>query len=401
MIHDPCPSWSEQHLRELARAIEVYESCGEHEFEPWSQAHPDDDPALASRVRALREAQLQTRPGADGAGALERIGGYRVLHRLGEGATGIVLLALDEPRGRLVALKVLAPHVGRRERLRERFRREARAIARLQHPGIVPLLETGEDRGQPYQVLEYVEGLTLEDGLERLRMLVACAADVSTHEITEAWCLPHGAPIPADLARAAGQWGGEIALALAHAHAHGVVHRDVKPSNVMIDAAGRARLLDFGLARSSADLRITWSADLLGTPQYMAPEVISKGIGATDERVDLFALGACMYEIATLCSPFEGRTSLKVLQAVLECDPLPPSRLNPRAAPEFDAICALALAKDPGRRYRSARDLAEDLDALRVGRAPRGSGKGLELQLPRIGDTRFAAKLRRWLAGLG
>ncbi|TAJ18806.1 MAG: serine/threonine protein kinase [Planctomycetota bacterium] len=383
----PADSRDEHELGQLdlAQAIELFEMRGPIALEHWLRARPQADPAIARQVRTLRDAGLLAGGVEPRERVPERIGRYRVLRWLGAGATGVVRLALDEREARLVAIKVLAPSFARNARLRERFDREARAIARLEHPGIVPILEAGVDGGLPYQVLEYVEGTSLEEGLDRLRALVTAPAEVGAANIAEALRLPHWAAVPPDLVRAALDWGKAIAHALAHAHERGVLHRDIKPSNVIIDTAGRARLLDFGLARVADDARMTWSADLIGTPQYLAPEIIRAGIGRADERVDVFALGACIYEIATLTSPFDAASSTRVLEAVLAHDPPRPSRINARASDSFDLLCAGALAKDPRRRYRDAVALADDIERVRAGEP-----------LP----PREQARWRHWLANV-
>lgn len=362
----PVPSASEERL--LARAIEVYERHGPEALESWLRKRAGSHAALERQLLALGEAGLLG--GGEEAEPGPRIGRYQLLRRLGAGAMSVVHLAHDADLDRLVAVKVLTPALVGDERLRERFRREARAIALLRHPGIVPVIEVVEDDGQLFTVLEFVDGTSLEEGLARLVELCEGRAQAVTRaHIDEAFRLDEGARLPESLPALAAHWAGELAQALEHAHGAGVVHRDVKPSNIMIDEDGRARLLDFGLARILDDARMTWSQDVIGTPRYLAPEVVQRGVGDTDHRVDLFALGACLHELLTLAPPFTAVSAAQVLRQVVEHHPAPPSRTLRGVSRDLDAICAVALAKDPAKRYLDARSMADDLGRFLRGEA--------------------------------
>jgi serine/threonine protein kinase len=346
----------------ISRAIDVFERRGPEAYRHWLRRQTGDAEALDRQMSGLHEAGLLHAPLEEA--EQRRLGRYRLLRRLGAGAMGVVYQAIDDALDRLVAIKVLAPAFAQDERMRERFRREARAIALLRHPGIVPVLEVGESEaeGELYTVLEYVEGTTLEEGLLRLRALDQAPAAVDAGTLKEAFRIAGGVSLPTGLAATAARWVGELADALAHAHAPGVVHRELKPSNAIVDESGRVRLLDFGLAQIAEDARMTQSADVLGTPQYLAPEVVKQGVGTADARVDVWSLGALLHELLTLRPAFEGTSAAQVLQRVLEQDPPPPSRVLPAARGDLDAIVAVALAKDRARRYSSAAELRDELE---------------------------------------
>jgi Protein kinase domain len=263
------------------------------------------------------------RPGAEH-------GPYELLEELGRGAFGVVYRARDRRDGRPVALKVLTSVAGSGA---ERFAREAAGLARLRHPGVVGLLDAGVARGFPYLAMELVEGGSLED-LERFGASPTRAAQLIR----------------------------DVALALAHAHAQGVLHRDVKPANILLDALGRPRLADFGLARLvERDSSLTVSGAMLGTPAFSAPEQLRGDRGAVDARSDVYALGATLYSLLTGRPPHLKESYDATLRAVLEDDPLPPSACMPGVPPALDAICVRCLAKAPAERYPSAEAMAEAL----------------------------------------
>jgi Tol biopolymer transport system component len=291
-----------------------------------------------------------------------RLGPYEIVAPLGAGGMGEVYRARDTRLDRTVAIKVLPPQLAADPQLRERFEREARAISSLQHPHICALFDVGRDGDHEFLVLEYLEGETLADRIGRAGALaVADALKVAT----------------------------EICGALDKAHRSGIVHRDLKPANVMLTKAG-AKLLDFGLAKAAAPAvatpglsmaattppNVTAQGTLLGTFQYMAPEQI-EGLDA-DARTDIFALGALLFEMLTGRTAFEGKTRASLLGAILKDEPPRVSTVKPLSPPALDRIIATCLAKDPGDRYQSARDLLRDLgwvaspDAARATPEPEG-----------------------------
>jgi TolB-like protein/Tfp pilus assembly protein PilF len=272
-----------------------------------------------------------------------RLGRYEIVSALGAGGMGEVYRARDTALDRTVAVKVVATlDPSRPERL-ERFHREARAISRLSHPHICTLFDYGEQDGQPYLVMEYLEGQTLAERLEEGPL-----------------------PLP-DVLR----HGRDIAEALDAAHRQGVVHRDLKPANVMLTASG-VKLLDFGLARVTAEASgppstdtVTRTGVVMGTLPYMSPEQL-EGREA-DARADVFALGVLLYEMATGRRPFEGGSDAARIAAVVTGEPPPLGQVRPDAPPALERIVGRCLAKDPDRRWQSARDIALELETAAAG----------------------------------
>jgi hypothetical protein len=272
--------------------------------------------------------------------ANKQFGRYEILAELGRGAMGIVYKARDPQIGRIVALKtvLLRGHdPEEEEEFRKRFLCEAQAAGRLHHSGIVAIYDAGEDRENhnPYMVLEFVSGEPLNRILAREKKL--------------------------PLARAL-QLAEEIAVALDYAHAQGVVHRDVKPANILVTEEGRAKIADFGIAQLNLS-HFTLPGRVLGTPAYMAPEQLS-GEGV-DGRSDLFSLGVILYAMVTGHSPFQGNSATTVCFKVVNRDPMPASALDMDLPPALDAVISRAMAKDPARRYQRGSELAEDLRGLK------------------------------------
>jgi hypothetical protein len=267
-----------------------------------------------------------------------RLGGYRVLKKLGDGGMGIVYLAEDTALRREVALKVLRPSLARRTSARKRFLREARAVAAVEHDNIVPVYQVGEERGVPYLTMPVLKGTSLE---QRLR--------------------ENGALPVADVLRL----GGQIALGLSAAHERGLVHRDVKPGNVWVEPDGHAKLFDFGLARARApepDEPLTELGTLIGTPAYLAPEQ-ARG-QPVDGRADLFSLGCVLYRMATGQAPFPGDDLAAALLSIAAGDPPPPSSVNPSIPGALSELIVQLLAKDPRGRPASAAEVARRLATL-------------------------------------
>jgi serine/threonine protein kinase/class 3 adenylate cyclase/predicted ATPase len=265
---------------------------------------------------------------------------YRVLKLLGQGGMGVVLLAEDTQLQRRVALKVIRPDVGQSLAHRQRFLREARAMAQIRSDHVVTVYQVGQVENVCYLAMELLDGQSLERCLERVGQL--------------------------PLAEAV-RIGREIALALAAAHARGLVHRDVKPANVWIEApTGRTKLLDFGLARPlTEDVHLTAPGLVVGTPMYMAPEQ-ARG-EETDARADLFSLGCVLYQMLTGRPPFEGKTAVAVMTAVVTNTPPPADRSNPGVPTQLSALVARLLAKEPGDRPASAESVSAELQAIERG----------------------------------
>ncbi|HUF31161.1 MAG TPA: protein kinase [Gemmatimonadaceae bacterium] len=273
----------------------------------------------------------------------ETIAHFRFVRKLGEGGMGQVWLADDLRLSRRVALKLLPELTVGDDRTKRRLLQEARAAAGLMHPNVCVIYEAGESQdGIPYISMEAVEGQTLRDRIARGRPAIAEATSI----------------------------GAQMAEALAAAHAKGIIHRDIKPGNVMIAAGDQVKVLDFGLAKVTSDsaqlteetaVRSATGA-VVGTTPYMSPE---QGLGRQlDHRSDVFSLGIVLYEMVTGRRPFEGQTTSELIYHIIEKEPEPVRRLNPSAPPELETIIHKCLQKDPANRYQSAADIATDLRAI-------------------------------------
>lgn len=277
--------------------------------------------------------------------------------KLGTGSFGHVFLAHDTELDRDVAIKIHRFAHDRGTAEIQRFIREAKNAARLQHPSIVSIYETGQtEDGIYYLVNEYVPGETLQTKIRNQSISLNEGLGYLT----------------------------QLADALQDAHLHGIVHRDVKPSNIIIDPAGRVHLTDFGLAKSTAaDDTMTGAGQVMGTPAYMSPEQASGRSVEVDARSDIYSLGVVMYEILTSQQPFQGKSRLLLLQ-VLEDDPRPPSQLNETIPRDLETICLKALSKLPRLRYQTAAEFADDL---------RRFENGEPIQARPIG---YAGRFARW-----
>jgi eukaryotic-like serine/threonine-protein kinase len=295
------------------------------------------EPAAPASIAAVLDHIARLGPPA-GPGMLGRLDHYDLLHVVSRGGFGTVLRARDTKLDRVVAVKLLAPNLSADAAARRRFAREARAAAAIRDDHVVAIHAVREDGPAPYLVMEFVEGGTLAD---RLR---------------------GGRPLPV---RDGLRLGAEIARGLAAAHARGLVHRDVKPANVLLDAAtGRARLTDFGLARVAAGApdALTATGALFGTPGYMSPEQ-ARG-QPLDARSDLFSLGVVLYQMTTGELPFRGPDVLSVLTALALDTPPAPAERNALVPPELSALVGRLLARDPAGRPATARAVADELQAL-------------------------------------
>jgi serine/threonine-protein kinase len=266
--------------------------------------------------------------------ALPRIPGYEVEGVLGQGGMGVVYQARHLRLNRPVALKMLLGGAFASPRERERFQREAEAVAGLRHPNIVQVYDVGDVDGRPYFTMELVEGGSLDQKLA-------------------------GTPCPA---RQAAALVAVVAEAIQAAHQCGIVHRDLKPANVLLTAEGTPKVTDFGLARRlEGGGGLTQTGAAMGTPSYMAPEQARGDKGALGPATDVYALGAILYECLTGRPPFRAETATATLRQVVEEEPVPPARLNPRVPRDLETICLKCLQKGPSQRYASAAALADDL----------------------------------------
>jgi len=296
--------------------------------------------APLSREGVATPALDQTRP-VNFSTPLRQCGRYQLIRELGRGGMGVVHLARDPDLDRLVAIKMIAPG-GRDEGKRLfRFEAEGRLLARQRHPNIVQVFETGEEQGQPYLVMEFVDGPSLSQQLAGRPMKPRAAA-----EMLEA------------LARAVG-----------HAHQAGILHRDLKPANVLLAADGTPKISDFGLATTlEAGQALTRTGEVVGTPVYMAPEMATISGSKAGPSVDVYGLGAILYEALTGQPPFMGVDALLILTQVLHADPVPPRQVAPQVPADLQTICQAAMAKDARKRYATAEALADDLKRFLEGR---------------------------------
>src|SRR5438876_3053625 len=317
----------------------------------WSISMRDGSIWTASGRWSLPGRATPTCPRRRATSPVRPAGRYQILRRLGSGGMASVYLAHDPLLSREVAIKVprLEGDGDTDEETLKRFQAELRAIGRLNHPNVVTIYDGGQEDGTPYLVMEPVEGESLAQLIRR------------------------EAPLPVDRA---GDIAREIAGALAYAHSLGIVHRDVKPQNVLIDRTGRVKVTDFGIAKSS-DVTRTTTGTLLGTPSFMAPEVVA-GQQVT-AAADIYALGVVLYQMLTGHVPFEAENAIAAAVRSQREDPRPPSDLAP--LPDWlEAVVLHALERDPARRYARAADLAEDLS---LERAPEPPDEPPELELER------------------
>ncbi len=306
------PRWAEQ----LADQFEVHRA-----IESSEQATP----RMGDRPPSGRG------PDAEPAGKV--VAGCKVLEGLGRGGMGVVYRARQPGLNRDVALKMILAGAHASPAATARFRAEAEAVARLQHPNIVQVFRLGEHDGLPYLVLEYVPGGTLARALD-------------------------GTPMPP---RRAAETAEVLARAMHHAHGQGVVHRDLKPGNVLLAADGTPKVADFGLAKLlEGGEPLTPTGDVVGTPSYMAPEQAG-GPARVGPAADVYALGAILYEMLTGRPPFRAETAQETLRQVVSEEPVPPGRLRPRLSRDLETICLKCLEKAPAKRYASAEALADDL----------------------------------------
>lgn len=325
---------------------------------------PGHERAIAAEFVGMERARQ-----ADGTaqGETERVdllGPYRLLDEIGRGGQGTVFRAEDTRLGRTVAVKVLPVHAARDLDALQRFQREATVAARLDHAGICNVLDVGQNAGKAWIAMRLVDGVPLSrliaDDPASTWLDVATAREPAT--------LKPAAPGSAPCADVEGMLNffEKAARALHVAHEAGIVHRDIKPGNIMVTPEGEPAIMDFGLARDSAATTLTGTEDVLGTPAYMAPEQVAPRRGGTDRRTDVYALGASLYEALTGQRPFTSPTREGLYRSILEHAPVDPRRLNPRLRRDVKVVMATAMAKESHRRYLSALDLAEDLRRARL-----------------------------------
>src|SRR5688572_25624557 len=266
---------------------------------------------------------------------LRSFGDYELLEEIARGGMGVVYKARQKSLGRIVAVKMLLFGEQSGKEMAQRFRAEAAAAASLQHPNIVAIHEVNAHEGQPFFVMDFIEGQNLA------RLNAEC-------ELRNAEWL-----------RRAARYVKIVAEAIDYAHERGILHRDLKPSNILIDGFDQPRVTDFGLAkRLYEDSELTLSGQVLGSPNYMPPEQAEARRGLVGRRSDVYSLGAILYHLITGWAPFVGGTLTETLQAVVNTEPVAPRLLNPSVPPDLETLCLKCLQKEPSRRYPTARALA-------------------------------------------
>jgi serine/threonine-protein kinase len=283
-----------------------------------------DAPRAPDGKKAARAAEL-----------LGELGDYELLEEVGRGGQGVVFRARQKSLNRTVALKVISLGQWASKAHLKRFRLEAEAAARLEHPGIVPIHEVGERDGQCYFSMKFVEGGQLDEVVRRTPMSIRQAAELIA----------------------------KVARTVHYAHEHGILHRDIKPGNILLDQKGQPHLTDFGLARLvETESTMTRTLEVLGTPSYMAPEQAVGNNAAVSSVTDVYGLGAVLYQLLTGQPPFAGGTTYETTKLLLDTEPRQPRLLNPKIDRDLSTICLKCLEKDPKRRYASALALADDLE---------------------------------------
>ena len=307
--------------------------------EPRSGIASLDERAADSSV-ALRLVAGEAGGGQDAQGLTKKFGNYEILGEISRGSFGVVYKARQPGLDRIVALKVLLAGAYASAEAVARFQREAKAVARLKHPNIVPVYDIGIYEGHHYFAMEFVEGQSLSDLIKK-KLLSTSQALVFAEALSDA---------------------------VESAHKAGVIHRDIKPSNILVDQEGRPHITDFGLAKQvDLDTKYTVSGTTLGTPAYMPPEQARGEIEKIDARSDVYSIGAVLYEMLTGETPFAGRSLLEVVVAVINQPVRPPRQFNPKLNHDIQTMVMKCLEKDPRQRYQSAAELRDDIRRFRGG----------------------------------
>lgn len=388
---DSCPACRRAHreTKELLDAMHVAKGMQERTF-IHATSSTSSQPAIGSSPSQFADWE---------AGA--RLGDFEIIELVGRGGMGAVYRARQMSLNRVVALKILPSMVAASGDALSRFQREAQAAARLHHTHIVPVYAQGQEGGHFYYAMEMIEGIDLGRILQTDpgRLYLSTASADGPREFTDR----HGPPQPASggspaasRASSRNDRGGsspptvpaatdasalshsgiarqqadyrrlarliaQVADALAHAHRHHVLHRDIKPRNLLLGADGHLHITDFGLARLLDEPSLTISGEMLGTPAYMSPEQIDADRSLIDHRTDIYSLGVTLYELLTGVRPFDGPTREQTIARIRLREPRPPRRLNSTIPIDLETICLRAMEKDPRRRYQDARDMAADL----------------------------------------
>lgn len=359
---------------------------------PTISEYADAHPAKADEIRELFPSVLmmeqvarrreQQRKAKSSGGSVdtsdpEQLGDYRIVRRIGQGGMGVVYEAVHQSLDRRVAVKILPAQMARSERHLARFVREAKAAARLHHTNIVPVFGVGQDHGIHFYVMQFIEGQGLDAVLHDLQQTSGFAYQAPTMEVAQAltnqtesdgqhlFAGPSpaasriGSTFPGHFRRIA-QIGVGVADALEHAHSHGVLHRDVKPANILVDKDDHVWVTDFGLAKLLNADEITAADDIVGTLRYVAPETFQ---GEVDARSDVYGLGLTLYELLALRPAFTDRERAPLIRRIIQEEPPPLQSLLPDLPRDLATIVTKAIAKEPQNRYQTAGELGDDLQS--------------------------------------
>ncbi len=374
-----------------------------------SQSDAEDDLLIADLKEALGFDAVEPRPGAPGAdpravsrgsvllGGISddslvsgtRLGDFEILAEIGRGGMGIVYRARQVSLGREVALKILPGWARHGQIAVQRFKAEAQAAARLHHTNVVSIYAQGEFRGQYYYAMELVDGVGLDTVIRSRPDLISSTRARASSSVR----LPSHAPAAAASAveletppaaeddgaateitwtredyRHMARMFAEVAEALHAAHEAGIIHRDIKPHNLLLDAANRLHVTDFGLARLTSEPHLTASGEVMGTPAYLSPEQIRGEADVVDRRTDIYALGVTMYEVLTRRKPFAGESRAQMMHYICEAEPTSLRQHNAQVPLDLETIVLRAIEKEPSRRHATGAELAEDLQRFAEGR---------------------------------
>lgn len=390
-------------LELVAAAMEAAEQGGEPALQAFCAGLSEHREQVLERIATLRSLGLLERASVAGSEVPERLGDFVILERIGGGGMGVVHRARQVSTDGFVAIKLIRADQVYMPGVRERFQREIEIVARLQHEGVVRLFDFGEERGIPWFAMELIAGGTLADVLQRYQGQQA--RSLRGADFAAALGPAEGA---GEVPLFAGSWA-EVALrvveraatALAEAHAKGVLHRDLKPSNVMVTPAGRVVLLDFGLAWSRSNDKLTRTGAQLGSIHYMAPEQVRGDLDAVDERTDVYGLGVVLRELLTLRGAFEGNNAEAVAQRILAGLPVPFERGASGADRQAETVCERAMDPEPERRYPGVLALQRDLRCLLEQRPILARRASLGLRVRRLAQRHRALSSAALVALLG
>src|SRR5437867_2426154 len=323
-----------------------------------SVARGDDSSPVENVESSDANAALRVKKAPRPAKTLADFGDYELLEEIGRGGQGVVYRARQKSLNRTVALKVIGLGHWATEAHLKRFRREAESAASLEHPCIVPIYEVGERDGSCYFSMKFIEGGQLDEVVRSEPITIRRAVELIA----------------------------KVARIVHYAHEHHILHRDIKPGNILLDQKGEPHLTDFGLARLvETESTVTRTMEVLGTPSYMAPEQAMGNNAQLTSATDVYGLGAVLYQLLTGHPPFAGGTTYETIRLVLDTEPRQPRLWSPKVDRDVSTICLKCLEKDPKRRYSSALALAEDLEHWL---------KHEQIQAPRTG---VFARGRKWI----